>query len=86
MSRRKRPRPQARRIRPAVYRTGDVAQLLGVSPETVLRWRRAGIFPQPIQLGARVLAWPREDIEAWLKGRPRLTRRLQEPSEAARDA
>ena len=30
-------------------------------------------FPKPVALGANTLAWPLEEVEAWLRSRPRRT-------------
>lgn len=30
-------------------------------------------FPRPIAIGANTLAWEREEVETWLKSRPRRT-------------
>jgi excisionase family DNA binding protein len=46
----------------------QVAALLAVSPETVLRRWRAGEFPG-FRLAPNVLRFQREDVEAWLEGR-----------------
>ena len=31
----------------------------------------AGRFPQPLQIGARAVAWLEDEIEEWIKSRPR---------------
>jgi excisionase family DNA binding protein len=51
-----------------LLRTRDVAELLDVSCETVLRWHRSGKLPGGRRLGSNVLRFDRDEIEAWLNG------------------
>ena len=44
------------------------AELLGISPTTLPRWRWAGIGPAYLKLG-RAIRYRRADLEAWLAGR-----------------
>jgi excisionase family DNA binding protein len=44
-----------------------VAELLGVSTETVLRWWRAGTIPG-YRLGSNVLRFRESEVEDWLQG------------------
>lgn len=63
------------RISPA-NQTGNTERLLGaqvlavkfgVSPDTVYRWRRDGILPEPVLSGPGfTLRWLESDIDAWL--------------------
>lgn len=41
----------------------------------VQRWRRvrAGTFPAPVQLGPNSIGWYEDEIEDWLKSRPRVS-------------
>jgi excisionase family DNA binding protein len=48
--------------------TREVATLLGVSPETVLRWTRRGELPG-IQLPGGALRYQRSALDAWLVAR-----------------
>jgi excisionase family DNA binding protein len=48
--------------------TREVAELLRVSPETVLRWHRTGRLPGGRRLGSNVLRFDRGEVEAWLDG------------------
>jgi len=52
--------------------TRQVADFLGLSPETVLRRYRAGEIPG-IRLATNVLRFRQSAIEAWLEGRERST-------------
>jgi excisionase family DNA binding protein len=52
-----------------LLRTRDVAALLDVSCETVLRWHRGGKLPGGHRLnGTNVLRFDRDEIETWLNG------------------
>jgi prophage regulatory protein len=44
----------------------DVVERVRLSRPTIFRLRRAGIFPEPVLLGARRLAWRGEDVERYL--------------------
>ena len=46
----------------------EVAELLGVSTETVLRWTRAGDLPA-IRLPGGAIRYRPSELEAWLAGR-----------------
>ena len=50
--------------------TRQVAEFLGVSPETVLRRWRAGELPG-YRLASNVLRFRESEIEAWLQGQRR---------------
>jgi len=56
------------RVTDRLLRTRDVAELLDVSVETVLRWHRSGKLPGGRRLGANVLRFDRDELEAWLDG------------------
>ena len=51
-----------------LLRTRDVAELLDVSCETVLRWHRSGKLPGGRRLGSNVLRFDRGELETWLAG------------------
>ena len=44
------------------------AEVLGVSPKTLPRWRWAGTGPAFLRVG-RAIRYRRSDLEAWLDGR-----------------
>lgn len=43
-----------------------LAQRLGISCWTLMRWVRLGRFPKPIRLSDQVLAWRMQAVEQWL--------------------
>lgn len=47
----------------------QVADLLGVSVETLRRWRRASTGPDACRLGPRVVRYNRTAVLAWLSTR-----------------
>ena len=47
--------------------TREVAELVALSPETILRRYRAGEL-RGVRLGPNVLRFRPEDVEAWLEG------------------
>jgi len=53
-----------------VLRVREVVSEIGVSKATLYRWVSSGRFPPPIKLGARAVGWRREEVEAWVAGRP----------------
>jgi excisionase family DNA binding protein len=51
-----------------LLRSRDVAELLDVSVETVLRWHRSGKLPGGRRLGSNVLRFDRNELDVWLEG------------------
>lgn len=43
--------------------------ITGKSRSSVYRDIKAGIFPAPVQIGRRAVAWRSTDIEVWVAGR-----------------
>ncbi|MFW0181300.1 helix-turn-helix transcriptional regulator [Rothia sp. P5766] len=44
------------------YSVSDLCRILGVSDETLRRWRRQGKVPPPVMIG-RSPKWPPSDLE-----------------------
>ena len=55
---------------PELLRRREVAELVRLSVPTIYRMMKEDTFPRPIKLGARAVAWRREDLERWLSERP----------------
>jgi excisionase family DNA binding protein len=51
------------------YLAQDIAVLTGRSTDTVYRWVRKGCIPHR-RLQGTSLIFPREEIDAWLNGKP----------------
>ena len=50
-----------------LLRRPDVETRTGLSRSTIYEWMKRGEFPQPVKLGARVVAWRESDVTAWLE-------------------
>jgi prophage regulatory protein len=59
----------AHRARVRLLRRGEVERLTGLSRSTLYEWMKRGDFPQPVKLGARIVAWRESDVAAWLESR-----------------
>ena len=64
-------------MEPKVLRVTEVSRLIGVSKATLYRWIKAGGFPRPLQLGPRAVRWPKDEIDEWLRNRPKTDKRGQ---------
>lgn len=51
---------------PLFIRANDLSEALGISLSTLWRWRKAGVVPEPIALGPRIVGWRTSDIQNWL--------------------
>ena len=47
----------------------ETLALISLSRDYVWKLRRSGDFPQPLDLGSRLLRWRRADIERWVEER-----------------
>ena len=47
----------------------NVVETTGLSRRTIYAEISDGRFPRPIQLTARRVGWPADEIEAWLKSK-----------------
>lgn len=52
-----------------LIRRPEVEARTGLSRSTLYDWMKRGEFPQPVKLGARIVAWRESDVTAWLKSR-----------------
>lgn len=52
-----------------LLRRPEVEFRTGLSRSTIYDWMKRGEFPQPVKLGARLVAWRESDIRAWLETR-----------------
>lgn len=62
---------------PEIYRLPQLVELLGMSRATIYRGVRAGWFPCPIRLTAKLRGWKADSILEWIRGRPRVLPRAQ---------
>ena len=47
----------------------------GLKRSTIYDKMKAGTFPMPVKLGARAVAWPEAEVDAWIE--ERLAQRAQ---------
>ncbi|MBU0513663.1 MAG: helix-turn-helix domain-containing protein [Proteobacteria bacterium] len=70
-------------IPPAVFSTKAAARYLGVSPQSLARWRITGQGPHFVKAGRRVV-YLRADLDRWLLSRRRLSTSEGPPDGAIR--
>lgn len=51
-------------------RRRDVEALTGLSRSTIYDLMARGLFPRPVQLTTRAVAWPEGRVADWLANRP----------------
>jgi len=51
-------------------RLPEVSRIVQRSPRQLRRDVAAGLFPTPLKIGARAIAWRRSDVAAWIASRP----------------
>lgn len=54
---------------PALLRLPEVIGRIRLGRSSVYAMVQAGVFPAPIRLGERSVAWREDEVEAWLKSR-----------------
>ena len=54
-----------------ILRYPDVQRVTGLNRKTIERRVKADRFPVPVRLGARAVGFRSDEIEAWIKARPR---------------
>jgi prophage regulatory protein len=52
-------------------RRPDVETLTGLSRSTIYLLMSKGVFPRPVRLTAKAVAWPESAIAEWLAHRPK---------------
>ena len=52
-----------------LLRRPEVEARTGLSRSTIYDWIKRGEFPQPVRLGARLVAWRERDVTEWLESR-----------------
>lgn len=55
-----------------ILRSPEVCRRTGKSRAQIWRDVRNGNFPAPIQLGPNAIGWHAEEVDEWLKTRPRV--------------
>lgn len=54
----------------AMLTTADIADLMGVAPDTVAAYRHRGYLPEPQATVGRTPVWSRPVMDHWIKTRP----------------
>ena len=47
----------------------EIEQRTGLKRSTIYDKMKAGTFPKPVKLGARAVAWPEAEVDAWMEER-----------------
>ena len=55
-----------------ILRKNEIKDKVGLSSVTLWRLERAGKFPSRVQLGPRCVGWLENDVDEWLKSRPKV--------------
>lgn len=50
-----------------IFSKHEFARLVGVAPNTILRWSEEGRLPEPIRLTSQCYRWRRDDVVAWIE-------------------
>ena len=50
-----------------LYRPEEAAQILGLKPRTLIKWRQTGEGPQVIRLSLRAVRYRRRDLLRWIE-------------------
>ena len=56
-----------------LLRVSEVAQLVGIKRPTIYKRLAAGDFPVPLRISPGAVRWPKSEVVAWIKSRPRAT-------------
>lgn len=54
------------KIKESLLTTQQVAEIIGISPDTIARYRRQGNGPKYLRLGNNLIRYRRSDVEEWL--------------------
>lgn len=50
-----------------VMKLNEVINTTGLSRSSIYAYMAKGVFPKPIQLGPRAIAWVEEEVQDWLQ-------------------
>ena len=57
-----------------LLRLPDVIHMCGLSRTTLYRRMSEGLFPAPVRIGPRSVAWRESDVREWIEDRPEVSR------------
>jgi len=52
-------------------RMNDVKAATGLARSTIYKYAKQGVFPAPVSLGGRAVAWVESEVTAWIAARIR---------------
>lgn len=58
---------------PVILRISKVEEITGYKKSSIYKFLKTGDFPTPLQLGPRRIGFRSDEIEAWIKSRPRVS-------------
>jgi prophage regulatory protein len=58
--------------KPRLIRIPEVKGKIGCSRSTILNWVKAGTFPKPVKLSARMIAWREDEVIQWMNSRAKV--------------
>jgi prophage regulatory protein len=58
--------------KPRLIRIPEVKGKIGCSRSTILNWVKAGTFPAPVKLSARMIAWRESEVNQWIASRAKV--------------
>ena len=59
---------------PAFLRRKQVEMRTGLSRSTIYQYIKDGVFPRPVPLGPRAVAWLESDVSEWITARVKRAR------------
>ncbi|WP_371061294.1 helix-turn-helix transcriptional regulator [Rhodosalinus sp. 5P4] len=68
-----------------LLRRPEVEARTGLSRSTLYDWMKRGEFPQPVKLGARIVAWRESDVSEWMESRETRGDGMSAPKELHHD-
>lgn len=54
---------------PRLERIKSVAARTGLSRSSIWAFIKKEEFPSPVRIGAKAVAWPASEVDAWIKGK-----------------
>lgn len=80
------PEPESSPNTLKLLRMRDLTSEYGLSPASVYRWIGEGAFPLPVNLGSNSVAWHRQEVEQWIRSRPRAKVKVKKSASASASA
>jgi prophage regulatory protein len=72
-----------------LLRLRDVVAKTGLSATQIYVWMSDGLFPRPVRIGRRAVAWVASELDAWIEAqaqKPRVEVRRRRRSDGAKAA